>query len=159
MEVKIENLYYAYADTAVLKGINLTAHEKEMLCIAGPNGGGKSTLVKCIDALLTPKAGRVLLDGVDVRSLSRAELARKIGYVPQSGSELFPTTVFETVMMGRKARYRWSARDSDIDIVLKILQMMELDTVAMKDFAALSGGQKQRVLPQKPCVITREKGY
>ncbi|MBI9109455.1 MAG: ABC transporter ATP-binding protein [Spirochaetales bacterium] len=146
MKVAVEELFYSYPGKDVLKGVTLGLVETEIICIVGPNGSGKSTLVKCVEGLQHPRSGRVLFDGVDAAKLSRVEIARLIGYVPQSSSQLFSASVFDTVMMGRKPHYSWRCSDEDVDIVSDILQMMELDDLAMDDYNNLSGGQQQRVL-------------
>ncbi len=146
MKITIENLCYSYPDNAVLHGVHLETADSEIVCIVGQNGSGKSTLVKCIDGLQTPKTGRILFNGTDAAQLSRLDIAKMIGYVPQSSQSLFSVSVFDTVLMGRKPHYSWHCSDVDVDIVCDILQMMELDHLALQDFNTLSGGQKQRVL-------------
>jgi len=146
MRVEVKELYFSYPGKDVLKGVDLELNETEIMCIVGPNGSGKSTLVKCIEGLQTPNAGGVFFDGVDSSGLSRQEIARMIGYVPQSSSQLFSASVFETVMMGRKPHYSWRCSDEDIDIVVDILELMELEELAMTEYNNLSGGQQQRVL-------------
>lgn len=146
MKIKVEELYFSYPGKDVLTGVNLDLDETEIMCIVGPNGSGKSTLVKCIEGLQPPKAGKVYFDGVDSSELSRLDIARLIGYVPQSSNQLFSSTVFDTVMMGRKPHYSWRCSDEDIDIVADVLQLMELDDLAMNEYNNLSGGQQQRVL-------------
>lgn len=146
MRVDVENLYFSYPGKEVLNGVSLHGEDWGILCILGPNGCGKSTLVKCIEGLLPPAAGTIALGGRDAAGLSRSEIAKLIGYVPQSSSLLFSSTVFDTVMMGRKPYYSWRCSDEDIDIVVEILQLMELDDLAMDQYGALSGGQQQRVL-------------
>lgn len=146
MKVIVEDLYHSYPGKDVLKGVSLSLKETEIMCVVGPNGSGKSTLVKCVDGLQTPHSGRILLNGENALGLSRLEIARLIGYVPQSSSQLFSSSVFDTVLMGRKPYYSWRCSDEDIDIVANTLQLMELDSLAMDNFNNLSGGQQQRVL-------------
>lgn len=146
MRIVVDDVSFSYPDKEVLKGISFNLDEKEIKCIVGPNGTGKSTLVKCMDRLLVPQSGKIFFDGNDYSSLNRQEIARRIGYVPQSSGQLFPTSVFDTVLMGRKPYYSWHCSDKDIDIAAGILQLMGLDDVAMADFNTLSGGQQQRVL-------------
>ncbi len=146
MKVIVEDLYYSYPGKDVLKGVNLNLSETEIMCIVGPNGSGKSTLVKCVEGLQKARSGKIMFDGKDASGFSRPEIARLIGYVPQSSSQLFSSSVFDTVLMGRKPYYSWRCSDEDIDIVANILQLMELDDLAMDDFNNLSGGQQQRVL-------------
>lgn len=146
MKVTVEDLYHSYPGKDVLKGVSLDLGQEEIMCIVGPNGSGKSTLVKCVEGLQTPHSGKILFDGRDASGFSRSEIARLIGYVPQSSSQLFSSSVFDTVLMGRKPYYSWRCSDKDIDIVADILQLMELDNLAMDNFNNLSGGQQQRVL-------------
>ena len=146
MKVVVEDLHYSYPGKDVLKGVNLNLKETEIMCVVGPNGSGKSTLVKCVEGLQMPQSGKILFDGKDALGFSRPEIARLIGYVPQSSSQLFSSSVFDTVLMGRKPYYSWRCSDEDIDIVADILQLMELDDLAMDNFNNLSGGQQQRVL-------------
>ncbi len=146
MKVVVEDLYYSYPGKDVLKGVNLSLKETEIMCVVGPNGSGKSTLVKCVEGLQMPRSGKILFNGEDASGFSRPEIARMIGYVPQSSGQLFSSSVFDTVLMGRKPYYSWRCSDEDIDIVADILQLMELDDLAMDNFNNLSGGQQQRVL-------------
>lgn len=146
MILKVENLHYSYSEKVVLQGVELEIGETEITCIVGPNGSGKSTLVKCIDALLVPKVGNIFLRGEDIRTMSTLDIARNIGYVPQSSRQIYSATVFDTVLMGRKPHSSWHSSDEDIDIVLDILLQMELGDIALRDFNHLSGGQQQRVL-------------
>jgi len=158
MKVIVEDLYYSYPEKQVLQGINLTLEETEIMCILGPNGSGKSTLVKCIEDLLTPQKGKILLGDIDSKKLSSLEVAKIIGYVPQSSSQIFSTTVFDTVLMGRKPHSTWRSSNKDIDVVIEILTKMDLADIALREFNHLSGGQQQRVLiaralAQKPKVL------
>ena len=146
MNLQVEDLYFSYPGKDVLQGVSLHLGEQEIMCVVGPNGSGKSTLVKCIEGLQPPKSGKIYFDETDSSSLSRLEIARRIGYVPQSSNQLFSSTVFDTVMMGRKPHYSWRCGDEDIDIIVDILQLMELEDLAMNEYNNLSGGQQQRVL-------------
>lgn len=146
MQVQVEDLYFSYPGKDVLTRIDLELDEMEIMCIVGPNGRGKSTLVKCIKRLHSPKSGKIYFDGRDAAELNRLEMARLIGYVPQSTNQLFSSTVFDTVMMGRKPHYSWRCSDEDIAVVADILKLMELDGFAMNEYRNLSGGQQQRIL-------------
>jgi len=146
VKLTVENLHFSYTGKPVLRGIDLELAETEIMCIVGPNGSGKSTLVKCIEALLRPDRGRIFLGKSDCRHMSRRDIARLVGYVPQSSRQIFSTTVFDTVMMGRKPYSTWRGSEEDTDIVVEILMKMELEDIAMEEFNHLSGGQQQRVL-------------
>lgn len=146
MTVAATGIRFSFPGNEVLKGIDLHLHETQIVCIVGPNGSGKSTFVKCVEGLLVPSSGTVLLGEDDASTLSRAEIARRIGYVPQSSNPLFSMSVFDTVLMGRQPHFGWRCSDADIDIVADVLQMMELADLGMHNYSNLSGGQQQRVL-------------
>jgi iron complex transport system ATP-binding protein len=129
----------------ILDGLNLVVEDSEVLGLGGPNGSGKTTLIKCIDKILKPK-GSILIDGRDIDTVSRTDLAKRLGYVPQSSSTPLATTVFDTVLMGRRPHISWRVSDSDLDKVADILGLLHLEYLAMRDFSQLSGGQKQKVL-------------
>jgi iron complex transport system ATP-binding protein len=129
----------------ILDGLNLVVEDSEVLGLVGPNGSGKTTLIKCIDKILKPK-GSILIDGRDIDTVSRTDLAKRLGYVPQSSSTPLATTVFDTVLMGRRPHISWRVSDSDLDKVADILGLLHLEYLAMRDFSQLSGGQKQKVL-------------
>lgn len=158
MRLRVRDVEFSYASIPVIKDICLEVAESEILGIVGPNGAGKSTLIRCIDRILAPQKGTVLLDGKDIKKLTRMEIARKMGYVPQSASQIFSTTVFDTVLMGRRPHLSWRSNEKDIEKVLEVLQMLKIEDLAMRDINELSGGQKQKVfiaraLAQEPDVL------
>jgi zinc transport system ATP-binding protein len=143
--VSIENLSFAYNGGAVLADVNLEIREREFVSIVGPNGGGKSTLLKLILGLLHPRRGSVRVFG------QPPEKSRpRIGYLPQHAHHdpQFPTTVVEVVLMGRLGRrlslgpFGKTERRQAIDT----LEKMGLGDLAGRSFSAISGGQRQRVL-------------
>lgn len=162
MKIDVTNLTFSYGDHTVLHGISMTAESGEITCLLGPNGSGKSTLIKCINALQSPSQGEVRLKGDTVTDLSRLEIARRIGYVPQSSHLVFPVPVYEVVMMGRRPHTTWMSGRKDMDVVMNSLSLMDLEELAMRPFSQLSGGQQQRVmmaraLAQQPeCLLLDE---
>lgn len=158
MKLKIRNVEFSYASIPALRNVCLELREREILAIVGPNGAGKSTLLKCIARILRPQRGVILLNGRDIQKMSLRELARKIGYVPQDAYHLFPATVFEVVLMGRRPYMSWISSREDEKIVLDILRMLNIEDIAMRDINELSGGQRQKVfiaraLAQEPEVL------
>lgn len=146
VKITIKDLSFSYGSRKILENLNLVVGDSEVLSLVGPNGSGKTTMIKCIDRILKPK-GAILLDGGrDLQSLSRQEVAKYIGYVPQSTTSVLTTTVFDTILMGRKPHMGWRVRDEDIDQVVDIMKLLHVEEFALKDFSELSGGQKQRVL-------------
>ena len=145
MKLKIKDVEFGYSNMPVLQNVNIELAESEILGVVGPNGAGKSTLLRCIDRILIPQKGCIMLDGRDIREISRMELARKIGYVPQDGSQIFPATVFDTVLMGRRPHLGWRSSERDTEKVLETLKMLNIEDLAMRDVNELSGGQQQKV--------------
>lgn len=146
MKLKVNNVEFAYNSTPILQNISMDLDRSEMLGVVGPNGAGKSTLIRCIDKILTPKQGSILLDGNDIRAMTRMEIAKRMGYVPQTTTRVFPATVFDTVLMGRRPHLGWKSGEEDVDKVLEILELLGIMEFAMRDFNEISGGQQQKVL-------------
>ncbi len=158
MKVEIEGLSFGYGSTPVLEGIDLTMEGAQVVSILGPNGVGKSTLIHCINKILSPTEGRVLLDGRDVAEYSLKEVARLVGYVPYSSSDTFPLTVVDTVLLGRHPHAGWKTTDEDLEAVFEVLERLEIQDLAMRYFNELSAGQHQKVmlargLVQSPSVL------
>ena len=158
VKLKVKEVEFSYASVLVLKDICLELAASEMLGVVGPNGAGKSTLLRCIDRILSPQKGCILLDGEDIKKMSRMELAKKMGYIPQSSAQVFPATVFDTVLMGRRPHLGWKSSEEDTEKVLETLQLLDIEDLAMRDINELSGGQQQKVfiaraLTQEPEVL------
>ena len=146
VKVTIKGLSFSFASSKILDDLSLVVEDSEVVSLIGPNGSGKTTLLKCIDGILKPK-GSVLLDGgKDLRTLGRQEVARLIGYVPQSSSGIMGATVFDVVLMGRKPHMGWRIGDDDMNKVIEVMKLFHVEQFALRDFNELSGGQKQRVL-------------
>jgi iron complex transport system ATP-binding protein len=146
VKLKVNNVEFAYNSVPVLDNISMELNSEEVLGIIGPNGTGKSTLIRCIDRILNPKRGSILLDGDDINKLSRMEIARKIGYVPQSIQGVFPASVIDTVLLGRRPHLGWNTSKEDLDSVLEVLELLGMMEFAMRDINEISGGQQQKVL-------------
>ena len=146
MRLKVNKIEFAYNSTPVLENISMELDRSEILGIVGPNGTGKSTLIRCIDRILKPQQGTILLDENDITTMNRMEIARKMGYVPQSTTRVFPASVIDTVLMGRRPHLGWKSSEEDMDKVLEILELLGIVEFAMRDFNEISGGQQQKVL-------------
>lgn len=146
VKLKIKDCSFNYGSRPVLEKVTLEIKEGEMVSIIGPNGSGKSTLLRCICRVLQPGGGAIYLNGKDAARLNSRALARLLGYVPQSGAEVFPLTVFEAVLLGRKPYLNWVVGARDREIVTRILRFLKLEGFALKYLNELSGGEKQKVL-------------
>jgi len=154
MKLKVKDVKFSYASVPILKDICIELAKSEVLGVVGPNGAGKSTLLRCIDRILTPQEGCIMLDEQDIKKLRMRELAKKIGYIPQSTSNVFPATVFDTVLMGRRPHIGWKSSDEDIEKVLETLKLLNIEDLAMRDINELSGGQQQKIFIA--CALTQE---
>jgi iron complex transport system ATP-binding protein len=101
MAIKVQEICFSYGDVPVLKNISFDVSRGEFVSLIGPNGSGKTTLLKVLIRVLTPQKGKVLIFDRDIKSYSRREIARLIGFVPQDNTFAFPYTSLEVVLMGR----------------------------------------------------------
>ncbi|TXT57237.1 MAG: ABC transporter related protein [Promethearchaeota archaeon] len=143
--LKIEDLEFSYGNGLILQNLNLEIDKGEFVAIIGPNGVGKSTLLRLFDGILKPTQGSISLDGRNINQLHRKAIAKKIAYVPQSEVRVFPTTVYDTVLMGRKPHIDWMETKKDKKIVSQVLSELGLGSLALRDVNKLSGGQRQKV--------------
>lgn len=158
--LEVKNLYTGYDKKEIIKNINFEIKRGENLCIVGPNGCGKSTLLKSIANIIEYK-GNIKIDGEEVNSLSRLELAKKIGLMSQITQMYFPYTVYETVSLGRYAYSKGAfatLSSEDDEIIIDSMKKVGIYELKDKMITELSGGQLQRVFlarvfAQNPDVI------
>lgn len=158
--LEVKNLYTGYDKKEIIKNINFEIKRGENLCIVGPNGCGKSTLLKSIANIIEYK-GNVKIDGKEVNSLSRLELAKKIGLMSQITQMYFPYTVYDTVSLGRYAYSKGAfatLSSEDDEIIIDSIKKVGIYELKDNMITELSGGQLQRVFlarvfAQNPDVI------
>jgi iron complex transport system ATP-binding protein len=144
----------------VFDAVTLRVDPGDILVLLGPNGTGKSTLLKCLAGLLWPQAGRVVLDGVPLRTLGPARVARRIGYVAQSAFSTFPFSVLDVVVMGRAPHLNALASPSrdDVEIARAMMAEAGIEHLADRSCHEISAGEWQmvllaRALAQQPDVL------
>lgn len=149
--INISNLNFSYVPgEPVLTDVNLAIEELESVCIVGPNGGGKTTLLMLMLGMLDPGSGTISVCGGSPRS-GRSQ----IGYMPQyyNLDKEFPITALEVVLMGCLHRHFWGRYSkADRDAALAALDEMDVADLADRRFADMSGGQRQRVLISRALV-------
>jgi len=158
MKLEIKGISFSYGSRPALDGVTFSVGEGEIVGLVGPNGSGKTTLIRCIDRILKPKTGVILVDGKEVGKMKQGELSRLLAYVPQSTASAFPSTVFDTVLLGRKPYVNWGLSHRDRKVVSQVLSLMGLEDLALRHLDELSGGERQKVfiaraLAQEPEVL------
>ncbi len=153
--VSIKGLWICRAEHAVLENINLELVAGDFLGLIGPNGGGKSTLLKAMLGLIKPDRGSIALFG-----LHPAAARSRVGYMPQKTvfDQSFPINVLDVVLMGRYSRKGLMHRYDSVDrqAALKALEAVGMQDRAMREIGALSGGEQQRVFVARSLVSDPE---
>ncbi|MCL1979338.1 MAG: ABC transporter ATP-binding protein [Methanomassiliicoccaceae archaeon] len=161
MLLEVNGLEFSYGSAPTLENVSLSVERDEVMTILGPNGVGKTTLLKCLNKVLEPKGGSVMIDGADLKDLNRRETAKLMGYVPQRG-EASRTTVFDAVLLGRRPHIEWDATEKDLRLTGKVIELMGLKDMALRYVDEISGGEYQlvqiaRALAQQPNVILMDE--
>jgi iron complex transport system ATP-binding protein len=146
MKLTVSDITFSYNSLLSLDSVSLELEESEILGIIGPNGSGKTTLLKCINKILKPKGGTILLNEQEVNKMSRIEIAKHVGYVPQSSVSPQALTVFEIILMGRRPHIAWQSSQKDAQKTWEVLTMMGIGHLALRNFNELSGGEQQKAL-------------
>ncbi len=146
--IKIEKASFDYNDSSVFENIDLQLCRGEILCLFGPNGCGKTTLIDNILGHLKLKSGTIIIEGRNQKEYSRRELAKKIAYVPQIHEKTFPYKVIEVVVMGRTP-YCYgltSPGEDDYLIADRALETAGIPHLRERIYTHLSGGETQLVI-------------
>jgi iron complex transport system ATP-binding protein len=144
MILDVNGVKFGYNGKAVLKDVQLGVKEGEMLVILGPNGVGKTTLLRCINAILKPKAGTIMVDGKNVLKMEPRAIARRVGYVAQQQART-RMTAFDAILMGRKPHLRFRTSEKDLHMVDGAIKVLGLEELAMRHIDEMSGGELQKV--------------
>jgi iron complex transport system ATP-binding protein len=162
--LKVADLSFGYPGRAVGSHVSFSLEAGEILCLLGPNGGGKTTLFRTILGLIPALTGRIAVDGADISHWSARRRARAMGYVPQSGGGSFAFTVREIVLMGRTAQRGAFAPPAldDYDAAEAALETLGIRHLGERDWLRISGGERQlaliaRALAQDPQVMVLDE--
>jgi zinc transport system ATP-binding protein len=153
--IELEHVWFSYNGKPVIEDVTLNVAPGDFVAMIGPNGGGKTTLIKLMLGLLKPDDG-----GIRVLGMAAARASRRIGYVPQNIhiNQNFPITVMDVVMMGCETpKKRWGRNTADQRReALEALARMDMAGLAESRIGALSGGQRQRVFIARSLVARPE---
>ena len=164
MKLLGRKLSIGYSDRMVGRDLDVSVQQGEVLALLGPNGGGKTTLLKTLLGLLKPLAGDALIDGKSLGAYSVRERARHIAYVPQLHTPTFAFTVEAVVLMGRTAHGSLFSRPSahDREVARQSLVRFGIDHLSERPYTMISGGERQlallaRALAQEPQFIVLDE--
>jgi len=164
MTLSGHDLTIGYKDRVVGRDLDVVLAKGEVLALLGPNGGGKTTLLKTLLGLIAPKAGEVRLQGKPLPRYSSRERARLLAYVPQSHFATFAFTVEAMVLMGRTAHRSLFSRPTAVDreIAVQMLERFGITQLRERPYTMISGGERQlvllaRALAQEPQFIVLDE--
>ena len=162
--VQVKNASFSYGEKRIFSDISFFVKSKEVLCIIGPNGCGKTTLLDCILGVLKLEQGEVLIGQKNLDNIKPNQLAEKVAYVPQVHRRTFPYTVRDIVLMGRayKTNIFSSPDEGDMEITNEAMEKVGILHLADRPYTQISGGQCQlvmvaRALAQQPRVIIMDE--
>ncbi|MFV0514042.1 MAG: ABC transporter ATP-binding protein [Jhaorihella sp.] len=153
----VTNIGFAYRNRAVLERISFGLRPGRTLAILGPNGVGKTTLIRCLNAIQRPNSGTVMLDSENLLHLSPPQMARRVAYVAQR-TEAARLTVYDAILMGRKPYMGMRVQPDDRAHVEAVIDRLGLAPLALRLIDQLSGGELQKVaiaraLVQEPRIL------
>jgi iron complex transport system ATP-binding protein len=162
--LEVRDLAFGFPGRTVGREVTFALGDGEVMCVLGPNGGGKTTLFRTVLGLLEKHSGSILLGGEALEGLTRNEIARRVGYVPQGHAAYFAFTVREFVLMGRTAHLGPFASPSrhDVSVVDGVLASLEIGGLAERQVTQVSGGERQlalvaRALAQEPRLLVMDE--
>jgi len=146
VSLAVQGLCFSRPSGRILSDVGFDLEPGQVLAVAGPNGVGKTTLIRLLMGLLPPCAGHVNLRGKEIPHYSRSALARLVAYVPQGMTGIFPMKVFDLVLLGRRPHLAWRPSRRDLERTAQALFQLGIEGLAERDAQRLSGGQLQKVL-------------
>jgi iron complex transport system ATP-binding protein len=148
MHIRAEDVHFSYGGKEVLKGMTLSFGRGEVVSLLGPNGCGKTTLLKVLMGILRPDKGNVLFEGLPIDELGSRRLAQRVAYVPQAHRGTFPYTVLDVVLMGRMPHKTFFSRftSRDRQTAETMLEKLGIADLRHTPYTQISGGERQLVL-------------
>jgi iron complex transport system ATP-binding protein len=163
VQIEAQKIAFSYSQdmaTAIFRGVSFAVHSGDVLCLLGPNGTGKSTLLKCLSNILHIQQGRILLNERNLLEFKLPDIAKRIGYVPQGLMSAFPFRIKDIIVMGRAPHLSMLASPSraDMEIAYSAMEKVGLTHLADRPCNSVSGGEWQltliaRALVQEPQIL------
>lgn len=152
--LRVEDLRMRFGDFEALRGVSFSLGKGHLVGLIGPNGCGKSTMMRCISKINPMTSGSIYVDGNDIGSMKPADVAKLVATVPAEAGQTFGTTVMDMVMLGRYPYVDrvWWETPEDERIVREALRAFGLDGLRRKQVSLCSSGERQRVLIAKAYV-------
>lgn len=157
MMLTVNELKFMYRNKDVLKEIGFSIEQGQVIAVLGPNGVGKTTLLKCLNRILKARKGTVMLDEENLLDLGTMDIARRVGYVPQR-VETGRLTAFDAVLLGRRPHIGWDVTTRDIAMVDAIFKRLGMESLRLSYIDEMSGGELQKIaiaraLVQEPRIL------
>jgi iron complex transport system ATP-binding protein len=143
--LKLEEIYYTIGEKKILQNIHLQFESGKIHMILGPNGSGKTSLIKIASGQLIDYKGAIYYDQRDIKEIELNQLAKYRAYLSQQTNIPFPLKVSEVVEMGRYPHFDFQPSKYDMEIVEKVSNNLSIQHLSNRDFTSLSGGEQQRV--------------
>ena len=163
VQIEAQNIAFSYSNDraqSIFRDVSFNVHAGDVLCLLGPNGTGKSTLLKCLGNILRVQQGRILLNERNLHEFKLPEIAKRIGYVPQGLTSAFPFRIKDIIVMGRAPHLSMLASPSrtDMEIAYRSMETVGLAHLADRPCNSVSGGEWQlaliaRALVQEPQIL------
>ena len=145
--IELKNVDISIPDRILVENLNISLRSKEFIAILGQNGCGKSLTLHTIAGLRKPSSGKIILEGDEMKDLTRKEIAKKLGLLTQDSDDVFPSTVFDSVLIGRHPHIGIFNNESneDVQIAKKALDQVGLYELKHREVNSLSGGERRRL--------------
>lgn len=150
--IQVKNVWFSYdGKTDILKDITFSVSPGEIVTILGPNGSGKTTMLKCIDQIIKPYKGEIYFCDKNLLTLERKEISKLISYVPQESKITFPYSVLDIILLGRTPHIGMFSlpKKEDVEKVIEVMKFLNILHLKDKMYTKLSGGER------KMCLIAR----
>ncbi|MBU8849021.1 MAG: ABC transporter ATP-binding protein [Desulfobacterales bacterium] len=144
MILKVNDLAFHYKSHETLKNVSFSIQRGETTVILGPNGVGKTTLLKCLNSILTPQTGDILVKDKNIRAMDIKQIAKEISYVAQK-NETARITAFDAILLGRHPHIRYKTSPDDLKKVDAVIKRLDLSHLCLKYLDQMSGGELQKV--------------